>query len=154
MPRCLLSAAVAAAFCVTGVGAAHAEPITRYDQLREQLFTGVAIAAIFRPEECQTDQRHEGDATRPQVEGGFFIRDFMEVQGNKLAFANPHFTVRSDGTPVFEFLQYRVMADNSATVTLRHLSPVTYLPLPESKPIVYQCAIGQGVSFKRVHPRT
>ncbi|MGF6598631.1 hypothetical protein P3T23_003348 [Paraburkholderia sp. GAS448] len=72
----------------------------------------------------------------------------MEVPANGIDFADEHLTVRPDGAAVLELIQYRVMPANTATVTVRSLSPVTYQPV--STPQVFQCTLGEGLRFVHV----
>lgn len=137
-----------AAGAATSLAATAASPqpdsANSYRQLRTRLFAGVTVTAIFSPNQCRNTQtaatRH-----RPTVSGGFAIRDFMEVGGNTLAFANQHLTVQPSGATVLELIQYRVMQDESATVTVRSLSPTTYQPVAPAQ--VFQCTLGDGLRF-------
>jgi hypothetical protein len=138
-------ATIAAVNLVVGIGAAQAEPISRYEQLRALLFSGAPPTVIFNPTQCRNSQQSGSMAPTAAISGGFAIRDFMEVRDNNISFADEHFTVRPDGTAVLELIQYRVMPTNTGTVTVRSLSPVTYQPL--STPQVFQCALGEGLRF-------
>ncbi|WP_257127538.1 VirK family protein [Burkholderia sp. MSMB1078WGS] len=113
--------------------------------MRTRLFAGAAVTAIFSPNQCQHAQQAATQAAAPTVSGGFAIRDFMEVGGNTLAFANQHLTVQPSGATVLELIQYRVMQDESATVTVRSLSPTTYQPVAPAQ--VFQCTLGDGLRF-------
>jgi hypothetical protein len=141
-------ASVAAMNLVVGIGVAKAAPISHYDQLRALLFSGVPTTAIFSPAECRNSQPSGKTAPAPAIFGGFAIRDFMEVPANGINFADEHLTVRPDGVSVLELIQYRVMPTDTATVTVRSLSPVTYQPL--STPQVFQCSVGAGLNFAYV----
>jgi VirK protein len=138
--------AVGTAFSLAaGLANAKAEAANPYQQLRMQLFSGVPTTAIFSPSQCQNGQQAQTKAPVPIVSGGFAIRDFMEVNGNTIAFADQHFTVQPDGSSVLELIQYRVTQNDSATVTVRSLSPTTYQPVAE--PRVFQCVLGDGLRF-------
>ncbi|HGL6719357.1 VirK family protein [Burkholderia contaminans] len=138
-----------AAGAATSLAATAASPqpdnVNSYRQLRTRLFAGVTVTAIFSPTQCQNAQPAQVKVTVPTVSGGFAIRDFMEVGGNTLAFANQHLTVQPSGSPVLELIQYRVMQDESATVTVRSLSPITYQPVAPAQ--VFQCTLGDGLRF-------
>jgi VirK protein len=140
-----LIAIVAASNLAAGAANAKAESTNQYQQLHAQLFSGVRTTAIFSPSQCRNSQQAQATAPIPMASGGFAIRDFMEVNGNTIAFANEHFTVRPHGAAVLEFIQYRVLQNDSATVTVRSLSPTTYQPVDEPK--VFQCALGDGLRF-------
>jgi hypothetical protein len=128
-----------------GLANAKVEAENPYQQLRAQLFSGVPTTAIFSPSRCRNGQQAQTKAPVPIVSGGFAIRDFIEVNGNSIAFADQHFTVQPNGSPVLELIQYRVTQDNSASVTVRSLSPTTYQPVGE--PRVFQCVLGDGLRF-------
>lgn len=141
----------AAVSLAAGPASAKAETDTPYQQLRSHLFASVRTTAILTPSLCQNSQpqppaQTEASPPVPAISGGFVIRDFMELNGKILAFANEHFTVQPSGASVLEFVQYRVKKDaGSATVTVRFLSPTTYQPLKEAQ--VYECVLGQGLRF-------
>ena len=141
-------ATTVAASLVAGISLAKAESPIHYERLRALLLSGVPTTAIFTPTRCNIDQRSGSTDRTAAVSGGFVIRDFMEVPDNNIGFADEHLTVRPDGAPVLEFVQYRVMPADTAIVTVRPLSPVTYLPL--STPQVFQCALGEGIRFAYV----
>ncbi|CDG84527.1 VirK family protein [Janthinobacterium agaricidamnosum] len=125
-----------------GIAVVKAEPVSQYEQLRTQLFAGVATTAIFSPAECQNPA---STAAPRALSGGLAIRDFFEVAGKNIGFANQHLTVRADGTTVLELVQYRALPDDTGTVTVRSLSPVTYQPLSAAQ--VFQCTLGKGLRF-------
>ncbi len=138
-----------AAGAATSLAATAASPqpdsANSYRQLRTRLFAGVTVTAIFSPNQCRNAQQAATRAPVPTVSGGFAIRDFMEIGGNTLAFANQHLTVQPSGATVLELIQYRVMQDESATVTVRSLSPTTYQPVAPAQ--VFQCTLGDGLRF-------
>ncbi len=132
---------------IADIPLAHASPIHHYDQLRTQLFSGTPVTAIFTSAQCSTEGTSSKPAAPPpSITGGLAIRTFIEVPNTNIGFADKHFTIRPDGSPIIEFIQYRVMPDDTATVTIHILSPLTYQPLVPSK--VYRCAIDNGLSFK------
>jgi|GEM_PF-539141 hypothetical protein len=119
--------------------------VSHYDVLRTELFSGIPVTAVFSPSQCPNGQGVGAKAAAPVVHGGFAVRDFMEVEGSNIGFANQHLTLRPDGTPVLELAQYRVTPDDKATVTVSFLSPLTYQAV--SAPQTFQCAIGAGLDF-------
>lgn len=142
----LTLAAIAVALCAT-TGTAHSAdaPADHYRQVRTMLFSGVPTVAIFSPSRCRNGQPPSAATATPVVSGGAWIRAFLELNGHTIAFSNEHFTVKPDGSPVLELIQYRVALDRDATVTVRSLSPTTYMPVAE--PRVFQCALGDGLRF-------
>jgi hypothetical protein len=146
MPNRPAIARATVALCLVAAAAsAKAESLAQYQQLRKMLFSGVPTTAIFIPEKCRNSQQARAATTVLSTSGGLAIRDFLEIQGNTIAFADRHFTVRPTGTAVIEFIQYRVMQDDSGTVTVRTLSPTTYAPLADAQ--VFQCTLGEGLRF-------
>ncbi|OUL77804.1 VirK family protein [Paraburkholderia hospita] len=141
-------ATIVAASLVAGISSAEAESPIHYERLRVLLLSGVPTTAIFTPARCNIDQRLASTARAAAASGGFVIRDFMDVTDDNIGFADEHLTVRPDGVPVLEFVQYRVMPADTAIVTVRPLSPVTYQPL--STPQVFRCALGEGLRFAYV----
>lgn len=142
-----LSGVFSPAFAQTHTSAQGGESernhVRHYAGLRNVLFAGVPVTAVFTPGQCATSP--SGRSGIPAVSGGFVIRDFLEVIDKNIGFSNQHLTQRADGTAVLELVQYRVLPDDSATVTTRFLSPVTYQPL--SPAMTFQCAIGRGLEF-------
>lgn len=120
--------------------------VTRYDVLRKELFSGMLVTAVFSPSSCNSGQAADVKAAAPAVHGGFAVRDFIEIEGSNIGFANQHLTVRPDGTAVLELMQYRVMPDDKVTVTVSLLSPVTYQQISAAQ--TFQCMIGAGVDFR------
>lgn len=141
----LAIALVTAANLTIGSGVAHAESIQHYEQLRGLLFSGTPVTAIFTPSQCQNTEPSKNTRPASGMSGGVSIRAFIEIPGKHIGFADEHFTVRSDGSAVLEFIQYRVLPTDSATVTVRSLSPVTFRPLSAAH--VYQCVMGEGLRF-------
>lgn len=123
-----------------------------YQDVRKMLFSGRQVLSIFSPNLCSNaagDSR--GAATQSGAsQGGLWVRDFLELNGSVLAFSNEHLTVKPDGTSVREVIQYRFKQDNTATITVRTLSPTSYEQLSEPK--VFACKAGEGLRFVRAPP--
>lgn len=132
---------------VTDIADASTSGIGNYRQLRDALFDGVRVTALFSPALCEaTGTTAQPNGNGPAVEGGFAIDSFLEVADNYIAFSDRHFTVRPSGMPTLELMQYRVMPNQDATVAVRALSPFTYRPLAEEKH--YRCRVGVGLRFR------
>jgi hypothetical protein len=147
---CPLRAVFVAAvlFAIANAANASASRVGSYAQLRDALFSGARVTAIFRPALCET----AGMATRsngnmPAIEGGFTVEAFLEATGKYIALSNQHFTVRPNEVPTLELMQYRIMPNQDATVTVRALSPSTYQPLAEERH--YRCRLGAGLLFRQ-----
>lgn len=123
-----------------------AEPASQYNNLRERLLSGAPSVSILHLEKCEWPESKQGSKTAPI--GGVKINEFMILPepNAHISYANSHFTVRPDGTPVVEFLQYRINANDTANITMHTLSPTTYKPL--SKPTTINCKLGEGIEFK------
>jgi hypothetical protein len=139
----LLAAAI---LCLLAPGLASADPACRYQQLRKRLLAGMETHSVLSLAMCRTNA-----GTPPPMTGGTRIDGFLILPGagnESIAYADQHFTVRPDGTPVIEFLQYRVASDGTAAVTMRTLSPTTFQPLPAgANATTYQCMLGRGLDF-------
>jgi hypothetical protein len=143
--RLAIARAVVTLCLVTAAANAKAESLTQYQQLHKMLFSGVPTTAIFTPDKCRSGQQTPAATTTPSISGGLAIREFIEVKGSTIVFADKHFTVKPTGAAVIEFIQYRVMQDDSGTVTVQTLSPTTFEPLAEAQ--VFQCTLGDGLRF-------
>ncbi|KVE27518.1 hypothetical protein WS67_11320 [Burkholderia singularis] len=144
---------IAAAYgaCLFGSSLTAAQQIPQYQQLRNQLLAGAAVTSLFYPHQCAPSGKPETAVERPNLLGGLKIQEFMVIpqnDGERIAYSSRHFTIRPDGTPTIEFIQYQVMSNGSAAVSVQALSPTTYQPLPGSAtPAIYQCTLGKGLRF-------
>lgn len=122
-----------------------AEIPSQYEQLRARLINGVPTVSIVDLAQCTKKSGVTGSGPGPV--GGFRIDGFQILlePNPRIAYAYKHYTVRPDGTPVVEFLQYRVMPDDTATLTIRVFSATEYKSLIE--PIIYECTVGNGMRF-------
>lgn len=123
-----------------------AEPASQYSNLRERLLSGTPTVSILHLEKC--DRPESKSASKVAPIGGVKIDEFMILPepNARISYANSHFTVRPDGAPVIEFLQYRINANDTANITMHTLSPTTYKSL--SKPTTINCTVGEGIEFK------
>lgn len=120
---------------------AHAQ--TQFEQLRERLLSGKPTISIVELDQCSTKSGN----SKASVIGGVNIGAFqiLSAPDVRISYADKHFTVMDDGTPVIEFLQYRVFPNDTATFKVIRLSPVTYKPLSEPK--IFDCPLGTGLHF-------
>lgn len=123
-----------------------AEPVSQYNTLRERLLSGSPTVSILHLEKCERAKSKQALQTAPI--GGVKINEFMILPepNTHISYASSHFTVRSDGTSVIEFLQYRINANDTANITMHTLSPTTYKQL--SAPTKINCKLGEGIEFK------
>ncbi|MBC2886772.1 hypothetical protein H7Q97_15390 [Ochrobactrum sp. CM-21-5] len=126
---------------------AVAMPATQFDRLRDELFAGKSITSIVDLNQCKQESGPVTSNIKPI--GGFTIGAFQVLPEPEpqIAYAHKHFTVMPDGTPVIEFVQFRVMLDDTVTLTVRRLSPTTFHPL--SEPRVFMCVVEKGLRFVR-----
>ncbi|MCV9906769.1 VirK family protein [Brucella sp. HL-2] len=126
-------------------GVAHAESKSQYEALSTHLIAGDRTTALLKLDACQqkTGSKIKGTA----ITGGVVVQSFMKLSNPNpsIIFSDAHMTVREDGTPVLEFVRYRVVSDDSATVTVQMLSPRTYDVITEKK--VFDCKLGDGLTF-------
>ncbi|GGA83893.1 hypothetical protein GCM10011491_09180 [Brucella endophytica] len=130
---------------VTQAQAVLPAPTGEYEQLQHRLLTGLPTAAIVDLGKCQMKGGKKPEAIGPI--GGLLIRDFMIMRGPQpnIGFSDDHLTVMPDGTPVLEVIQYRVMPDDTATITANRFSPGDYKKI--SKPMVFNCHVGTALRF-------
>ena len=61
-----------------------------------------------------------------------------------IALSLTHFTVRDDGTPVTEFLSFKVQPDGKVDAHSRFFNAATYAAVQESE---FDCDLGRGTAF-------
>ncbi|WP_439272550.1 VirK family protein [Pseudochrobactrum sp. HB0163] len=128
------------------VTANYALATPRYDKIIQRLSSGEPLVSILHIGKCKIKSGKTTLKINPT--GGNKISDFMILPSPKsyIAYANKHFTIMPDGTPVLEFTQYRVKSNEEATVTVNRLSPVTYKQLSPS--MIFACRLGEGIEIK------
>lgn len=126
-------------------GAAHAETESQYEAFSSHLLAGDRATALLKLDACQQEA---GDKVKGKdITGGVIVQSFMKLSNPNpsIVFSDAHMTVRENGTPVLEFIRYRVKSDDSATVTVQVLSPKTYDVIADKK--VFDCKLGDGLTF-------
>lgn len=129
---------------VLSPGTANASSPSQFEQFRDQLLSGNEIIAISDLNQCFG----ESENSSPKMPIGVVkINNFLIFPDPdpNISFANTYFTIRSDGTPVQEIVQYRITPDDKAAIIVTNLSPQTFPPLP--KPMVFSCTLGTGLRF-------
>lgn len=118
---------------------------TQFDQLKERLLSGKPTISIVTLEQCTL--KSGGNNAKSGVVGGIKIGAFLiqSLPKASISYANKHFTITEDGTPVIEFMQYRILLDDTATFKVTRLSPMNFRPLSEQK--VFDCPLGTGLRF-------
>lgn len=128
------------------VGSSRASEPSQFDSLRDRLLSGAPTVSILHLDKC--DHPDNKTASKGSSIGGLRINSFRvsPEPDPQIAYSHNHFSVRSDGTPILELIQYRVKSSDVATITVRMLSPKTYEQVAE--PSVYNCRLGTGIEFK------
>lgn len=122
-----------------------ADASSQFEQLRDRLTNAVPTTSIVDLNQCTLKSGTWTDDRKPI--GGLALDNFLILPdpNPSIAYANSHFTVMPDGTPVIQLNQYRVKPDDTATLTFRRISPTTYKPI--SEPLVFECPLGTGLRF-------
>lgn len=125
--------------------AAHAESKSQYEAFSGRLFAGDRTTALLNLDACQ--QKSGSKIKGKDLVGGIVVHSFMKLSSSdqSIIFSDVHLTVREDLTPILEFIRYRVMPDDSATIAIQILSPRTYDAITEKK--VFDCKLGDGLTF-------
>ncbi|WP_420962863.1 VirK family protein [Brucella sp. IR073] len=126
--------------------AARPQSTGEYEHLRDRLLAGLPTVSIVDLSQCKMKDGKKPDALGPV--GGLLIQDFMIMPEPhpSIGYSDNHMTVTPDGTPVLEVVQYRVMPDDTATVTANRFLPRGYKRI--SKPMVFDCQVGTALRFE------
>jgi VirK protein len=135
-----IAGAVLADFHQIG-GAAGAEPSPGYAELQQAVLDGRGIRMTIDLAQCVV---HGTDRSGPPIRGSLRFDAVMIEGDGTIAFATTHFTVRSDDTPVDEFISFRVHPDAKIEAHSRFLNAATYALFQEA---AFDCDIGRGAIF-------
>jgi hypothetical protein len=83
-------------------------------------------------------------ASGAQVKGSIRFDAYLIQSDHTVAFATTHFTLRTDNSPVDEFLSFRVHPNGKVDVRTAFLNPVTFSVIHE---LQFDCDIGSGATF-------
>jgi len=128
---------------ITGVpgGAAAADANEDYLELTQAVLNGREIRATLDLSACLM---HGTGLPGPPIRGSVRFDAFMIQSDQSIAFSMTHFTVRSDGTPVNEFLSFKVAPSGKVDAHSRFFNAATYAAVQESE---FDCDIGRGMEF-------
>jgi hypothetical protein len=112
-----------------------------YAELESAVMDGKDIRITLDLSKCLL---HGTDKSGPAVRGSLRFEGYMIQNDQSIAFATTHFTMRSDNTPVDEFLSFKVDPTGKVDAHTRFLNPVTYAVFHEAD---FDCNIGQGIAF-------
>lgn len=120
---------------------------SEYNKLQERLLSGAPTVSLLYTEKCDKLDGKPASAGSGVIGGAKIDEFIIKPDPNaRISYANSHFTVRPDGTPVLEFIQYKINPDDTADIIFWRLSPTTHTQL--SEPIRFKCKVGEGVKFK------
>ncbi len=89
-------------------------------------------------------QLHGTNNSGPPVKGSMRFDGYMIQADETIAFATTHFTLRSDKSPVTEFLSFRVHTDGKMDARTVILNASTFAILQDT---AFDCKIGKGATF-------
>jgi VirK protein len=125
----------------SGRHAAADEPNPDYAALQKAVLDGKDVHMVIDLAACQV---HGTDKAGPTVKGSARFDAYMVQADGTIAFSMTHFTVRTDKTPVSEFLSFRVRTNGKVEMRTIVLNPTTFAVLQES---AFDCDIGKGAKF-------
>lgn len=120
---------------------AVADPKRGYQKLEKAILDGKSISMTLDLAACHV---HGSDKHGPNVRGTMRSEGYMIEADQTIAFATTHFTVKSDNTPIDEFLSFRVQPSGVVIARSRFLNASTYAVVHD---VTYDCAIGSGMTF-------
>ncbi|MDH7786575.1 hypothetical protein QBD01_002596 [Ochrobactrum sp. 19YEA23] len=130
---------------MSGIAPAHAaESIDQFATLKQHLYSGQRTTSLLELDKCEqtsgTKQRPEG------FTGGLVIQAFLSkpAPDEAIVYAHNHETV-SDDTPLQQFVRYRVLPDETATIIIWRFSPKTHDQIGETR--IFKCKLGEGLKF-------
>jgi hypothetical protein len=132
--------ALLASFCDFRDGAA-ADVNHDYAELEKAVLEGKDIRMTLDLSTCLV---HGTEKPGPAVRGSLRFDAFMIRSDQSIAFSTTHFTVRSDKTPVNEFLSFTVEPTGKVDARTMFLNATTYAVFQEAE---FDCDIGKGATF-------
>ncbi|KHK51025.1 signal peptidase [Ralstonia sp. A12] len=105
------------------------------------LAAGKQLSATIDLTRCNGDT---GNTPAGTTRGGLTVGAYRILPDNTLSFADTHFTVKSDGTPITQFLRYTI----DTTGTARFSSYIFAMPAYTlQSQVSYTCQLGDGVKL-------
>jgi hypothetical protein len=112
-----------------------------YAALRTAVLDGKDIRMVLDLSACTAQQSGKPG---PAMSGSLHFDAYMLQGDGTIAFAMTHFTLRSDKTPVYEFLAFRVHPSSEVDARTSFLNVPTFAVIQES---AFSCSIGRAVTF-------
>jgi hypothetical protein len=142
----MLSTVIGLSLILMGVASgrtarAAKDPGRGYQKLEKAILDGKSISMTLDLAACHV---HGTDKPGPNVRGSMRSEGYMIEADQTIAFATTHFTVKSDNTPIDEFLSFRVQPSGVVIARSRFLNASTYAVVHDA---TYDCAIGNGTTF-------
>lgn len=138
--RLVLSVTTLAMIAGTGAGAAMAKTSER-GSLQEAVMAGKDIRAVLDLSLCTA---HDTASPGPAIRGSVHPNAFLLLKDGAVAFSDTHLSVRPDGTPVREFVKYRVLPDGKVEFQSTVLDARNFTVLQKSQ---YDCAVDKGLTL-------
>jgi hypothetical protein len=105
------------------------------------LSAGRRLSAAIDLSQCTPDTPTTPAST---VRGGLNIEAYNIMPDSSLSFSDNHFTVRSDGSPIIQFLRYTVDKAGAVRFTSHIFSMPTYALQSQYS---YTCKLGEGLKL-------
>jgi VirK protein len=127
-------------------GTAHAASadgaLADYTALEQALTDGQSTVSVrLDMSRCTST---ENGKPGPAVRGGLRIDTYLIPDNRFIAFSDEHSTLDPKNHPVTEYVRYRVMPDNTATVDTEILANGADTAQPRGS---YRCTFNQGIRF-------
>jgi hypothetical protein len=125
-----------------GMQTATAADVDRgYQKLEKAIVNGKDIHMTVDLTACHV---HGTDKPGPPVRGTLHFDGYMVEADRSIAFATTHFTMKSDNTPVNEFLSFTVEPSGIVTARTRFLNASTNVVFHDA---TFDCNLGKGTTF-------
>lgn len=125
----------------TAGGAATADASEDYLELEQAVLDGRDVRMTLDLSACL---RHGTELSGPPIRGSVRF-DAVMIRGDRsIALSLTHFTVRDDGTPVNEFLSFKVQPNGKVDAHSRFFNAATYAAVQESE---FDCDLVKGIAF-------
>jgi hypothetical protein len=129
------------AIATTASGAEAGDASEDYLQLEQAVLDGRDIRMTLDLSACL---RHGTELSGPPIRGSVRF-DAVMIQGDRsIALSLTHFTVRNDGTPVNEFLSFKVQPSGKVNAHSWFFNAATYAVVQDSE---FDCDLGRGTAF-------
>ena len=126
--------------------AGNTTPIYSLADVKNALNQGANISVTVDLTKCKPSGTTTGAGT---VQGGLKINAYRITPDGALSFSDEHPTVDANGNPIWQFIRYKVSADQTVAFSSYFFSLPSYTPLGPQ--ISYACTVNQGIAFFTEH---